>query len=246
MLFAVVGGLLMWSSAVGQEGDEAGSVAELKQSQQELKTELTAIKIELKKLSNDMSRLTAMFKALQAQQKAPAPGARAQKPAMTMVGKEAPKFDVTTIDGKELTIGGKRDKPQVLFCYASWCGYCRRSLPTIEELHKKYKDKDVEIVAVNLDARGEGGRTRSEEQTLKQYQDLKLTMPMTMTTGTNDTKKIGLAYKARSFPTLFVVGTSGQIESVHIGAKPNLDKVVGAEVDLLLQGKTRADFAKGG
>jgi len=47
-----------------------------------------------------------------------------------------------------------------------------------------------------------------------------------------------------SFPTLFVLGTTGEVESVHVGAKKGLDKIVGAELDLLLAGKTRADFAK--
>ncbi|MCH8150349.1 MAG: hypothetical protein IH987_20625 [Planctomycetes bacterium] len=69
-------------------------------------------------------------------------------------------------------------------------------------------------------------------------------MPMTMTTSTNDTAKIGKIYKAQSFPTLFVLGTSGEVESVHIGAKQGLADIVGKELDLLLQGKSRTAFPK--
>ena len=167
-----------------------------------------------------------------------------QRPAMTLLGKKAPEYTVTTVDGLKTQVAGKRDKPQVLFCYASWCGFCKRSLPWIESLHEKYKDKGVEVLAINLDDRGQGGRARTEEQSLKHYRDMKLSMPMTMTSAGNDTKKIGAAYKALSFPTLFVVGTTGEVEAVHVGAKQGLADTVGKQLDVLLAGKTRKDFAK--
>jgi len=66
------------------------------------------------------------------------------------------------------------------------------------------------------------------------YENLKLTMPMTMTTDSNDTQKIGAAYKARSFPTLFVIGGSGEVESVHIGAKRTPFFKVGKELKEIL------------
>ncbi len=114
----------------------------------------------------------------------------------------------------------------------------------MDALNKKYKDKGVEVLALNLDARGAGGRARTEKQTLDHFEGMKLSIPMTMTTATNDTSKIGTTYKAKSFPTLFVLGTSGEVESVHIGAKAGLDSIVGKELDLLMAGKTRADFPK--
>lgn len=245
LVLAAAFGLMAGPIAWAQQSDVSGQIEELKQGQQELKgevsglkEEMAALKGELEKLRGELTRTTAALKAVQRQ------GQRRQAPAMTMVGKAAPEFAVTTIDGEQTKIGGKRETPQVMFCYASWCGYCKRALPGIEKLHQNYKDKGVEVLALNLDARGEGGRAKTEEETLKTYQDLNLTIPMTMTTSGNDTQKIGAAYKARSFPTLFVLGSSGEVESVHVGAKPGLETIVGKELDLLLEGKTRADFPK--
>ncbi len=239
--FVTACGLVVCSSALAQQSNTTGQIEELKKAQQELNEELAALKAEMQGLRADLAQMAATLKTVQTRQKS---AARPARPAMSMVGKEAPKFVVTTFDGKQATVGGQRDKPQVVFCYASWCGFCRKSLPWIESLHKNYKDKGVEVVAVNLDTRGDGGRARTEEQTLTQYRDMKLSMPMTMTTAKNDTKKIGTAYKAKSFPTLFVLGKTGTVESVHIGAKAGLEKMVGTELDLLLAGKTRADFPK--
>lgn len=236
-LFRMLAISLMMSAVVMGQSDSS-DVAQLNKEVQELKAEIKALRTELQGMRGDI------VKAVAAMKRAPAKAAPRQRPAMTLVGKKAPEYKVTTVDGKERMIGGKRDKPQVVFCYASWCGYCKKSLPWMEKLHKKYSEKGVEVIALNLDARGEGGRARTEEQTLTHFQKMNLTLPMTMTTSTNDTKKIGQEYKAQSFPTLFVLGTSGNVESVHVGAKQGLEDIVGKELDLLLEGKTRAAFPK--
>lgn len=239
MLFqAVVCGLMVTAVARAQQGDSTGEVQEIKKDLNELKQEIKSLSDEVKRMRKDIAKAVAAMKS------AGKKGGKRQRPAMSMIGKKLPKQTLTTIEGEETSVGGKRDKPQVVFCYASWCGYCKKSLPWMEKLHQKYKDKGVEVLALNLDARGTGGRTRTEEQTLEHYKGLNLSMPMTMTTSSNDTKKIGTAYKAKSFPTLFVLGTSGEVESVHVGARAGLDQIVGKELDLLLQGKTRADFPK--
>ncbi len=230
-------GLLMSGTAFAQ--DNTGEVQDLKKEVQELKQEIKALRNDLKGMRGDIMKAVAAMKS----GRQPA-RPQQQRPAMTMVGKKSPQFKVTTIDGKQIQVGGKREKPQVLFCYASWCGFCKKSFPWMESVHKKYKDQGVEVLALNLDARGEGGRARTEDQTLTQFRGLNFTMPMTMTTSTNDTAKIGIAYKARSFPTLFVLGQSGEVESVHIGAKQGLADIIGKELDLLLQGKNRTAFPK--
>ncbi len=237
---AVIG--LLISGASFAQGN-AGEDQDLKKELQELRKDINALTEELKGVRGDIGRAVLAFKAMQAPPSG-RPSGKRQRPAMTMVGQKAPRYEVTTIDGKKTVIGGKREKPQVLFCYASWCGFCKKSLPWIESLHKKYEDKGVEVLALNLDVRGEGGRTRTEEQSLTHYRDLKFSLPMTMTTSTNDTAKIGAEYKAQSFPTLFVLGQSGEVESVHVGAKPGLADTVGKELDLLLQGKNRTAFPK--
>ena len=59
--------------------------------------------------------------------------------------------------------------------YASWCGFCKRALPGFEKLHNNYKDKDVEVIAINLDNR-EGKRGKTEKQILDHYKSLNLTL----------------------------------------------------------------------
>ena len=226
LALAIGCGLLLSSTGLAQE-DKAGKPAK-------------SVEEQIKELTGKVDKLTKEVAKL----KSAKPKAR-QNPALAMLGKKAPPVELASFDGKPLTIGGKRDKPQVVYCYASWCPYCKKSLPWMESLHNAVKDKGVEVIAVNMDARNETKRGQTEDQSKKLYTDLNLTLPMTMTTAAgNDTGKVSKGYGARSFPTLFVVGQSGNVEAVHVGAKAGLDKIVEAEVNLLLQGKTRADFPK--
>ena len=55
-------------------------------------------------------------------------------------------------------------------------------------------------------------------------------------------KELGPAYKVTSFPTMFVVGKTGVVEAVHVGAAAGFEKTIAQEIDTLLSGKTRADF----
>lgn len=228
--------LLAWTGAYAQEGS-SDSAAELKQAQDELRTEVEGLKSDVAAMRlqlNQIMKQLADLKKAKPQQKP-----QRKRPALEMLGKPAPAFDVTTYDGNKTTVGGKRDKPQVVFCWASWCGYCRKSLPWVDGVYQDYKDKGVEVIAVNLDQRA-GKRAKTLEDTLKVYNQAEVTMPMTMTTDTNDTSKIGTTYKATSFPTLFVIGQSGNVESVHIGAKATLKQDVSADLDKLLAGQTLA------
>ena len=43
-------------------------------------------------------------------------------------------------------IGGESDEVTLAFFYASWCGFCKRSLPGIQKLHENYTDKGVDVV----------------------------------------------------------------------------------------------------
>ena len=38
--------------------------------------------------------------------------------------------------------------------WATWCPPCRASIPGIERLHEKYKDKGVVVLAVSMDDNG--------------------------------------------------------------------------------------------
>ena len=239
MILAAALCLALGVNAWAHDEASADKVAGLEQGQQELKAEIAALKAQLDGIQKQLQLISRQL-ATMGQDNKPTAKTPTRRPQEEMIGKDAPEFSVKTYDGKDIRVGGKHDKPQVLFCWASWCGYCKRALPGIETLHQKYKDKGVEVIAVNLDQRGDPKTVRgakTEADSLKVYNDVNATMPMAMTMEGTATAPIGAAYNARSFPSLFVIGPDGKVAAAHVGAKPDLVDLVSKEVDLLLAGK---------
>ena len=53
-----------------------------------------------------------------------------------------PPLDISTHEGKVV----------LLDFWASWCVPCRRSFPWMKEMHRKYADDGLVIIAVNMDS----------------------------------------------------------------------------------------------
>src|SRR5690625_1790375 len=72
------------------------------------------------------------------------------------VGDEAPDFQLTQIndenDIETVKLSDFKGKGVMLNFWATYCKPCEAEMPYMEELYPKYKDKDVEIIAVSLDA----------------------------------------------------------------------------------------------
>jgi peroxiredoxin len=68
---------------------------------------------------------------------------------LTKEGEMAPKFSVTTIDGKIFTNKSLKGKVILLNFFATWCGPCMAELPEVEEkIWQKYKDEGLIVLAV--------------------------------------------------------------------------------------------------
>ncbi len=67
-------------------------------------------------------------------------------------GNKAPDFEVTTVDGKKISLASliQQKKPFVLYFFASWCPFCTDELTRLKGIYPDYQDK-VGFVAVDLD-----------------------------------------------------------------------------------------------
>ncbi len=71
-----------------------------------------------------------------------------------LAGRPAPAFDIDTSRGPVATpvhatpIQAMKGKPVVLFLWASWCGDCRDEAATFSRIVHKYRQRDVQFLAV--------------------------------------------------------------------------------------------------
>ncbi|MDR1981626.1 MAG: AhpC/TSA family protein [Tannerellaceae bacterium] len=71
---------------------------------------------------------------------------------LVSVGKPAPDFAATDIEGKQVKLSDYLGRGYVLIDFwASWCAPCRKENPHLVKLYEEYKDKGFEIIGVSLD-----------------------------------------------------------------------------------------------
>lgn len=62
-----------------------------------------------------------------------------------------PDFTVKNDQGKTVNLNSFKGKKVFVNLWATWCGPCRREMPSIESLYNKTKGKKVEFVLLSLD-----------------------------------------------------------------------------------------------
>ena len=131
------------------------------------------------------------------------------------VGDQAPSFFLTTLAGRkfflsdELTIG----KPILLNFFATWCGPCKKELPDIYALSKKYKNVSFYLIDVsNLEQNGKK-LVEKPKDVIALLEKMKINLPVLM-------DKYGLIsekYDAIILPKTVIINPGGIITFERTG-----------------------------
>jgi peroxiredoxin len=140
-----------------------------------------------------------------------------------LLGRPAPEWATTDLDGKAYALKDYRGKVVVLDFWYRSCFWCVRAMPQVKEVAAHFKDKPVVVLGMNTDVKDEDARLVVEK------------MELTYTT----LKATGLPenYKVRSFPTLVVIDQEGVVRDVHVGYSPTVRDEVVKSVERLLKAK---------
>jgi cytochrome c biogenesis protein CcmG/thiol:disulfide interchange protein DsbE len=128
-------------------------------------------------------------------------------PALAKTTKSAPVAPAFTLPGLqgEVTLGSLRGKAVLVDFWASWCGPCRQSFPWMNGLQKRYGDKGLAIVAVNLD---------KDRELASQFL---AEVPAAFTVAFDPSGKTAESYRVKAMPTTFLVSADGKLLLTHTG-----------------------------
>ena len=71
------------------------------------------------------------------------------KGLITLDGRAAPPLKLNDIDGEPFDIASVKGRWVFVHFWASWCGPCRREIPTINDIVHKFDNSQLEIVVIN-------------------------------------------------------------------------------------------------
>jgi thiol-disulfide isomerase/thioredoxin len=137
-----------------------------------------------------------------------------QRVVQEMLNQQAIDGTFTTLDGKPTKISDWKGKVVIIDYWATWCGPCRQSFPSLQKLYLRYKDNpNVVFAIVNV-----WERSDDRVQTVKDFmaKNTSLTFPMYLDKDDSVVGKFGVT----GIPTKFYLGKDGRVQFKEVGLHP--------------------------
>lgn len=68
-------------------------------------------------------------------------------------GNASPKFDYENFKGGKTSLESLKGKYVYIDVWATWCGPCRREIPSLQKVEEEYQGKNIEFVSLSIDAK---------------------------------------------------------------------------------------------
>lgn len=141
--------------------------------------------------------------------------------AISQKGEPAPPLKVTTTSGQKLTLANYKGYVLILDFFASWCQPCKRSIPHIMELNRKYGKQGLQILGLSLD--------EDNGDLIEFVAPFKLNYPVALAN-----EDLQTDYGLRSLPTLFIINKKGIVVEKFMGLTDEVKKNVETTIKRLL------------
>jgi thiol-disulfide isomerase/thioredoxin len=121
------------------------------------------------------------------------------------VGSPGPELDGKYYAGDVGSLAKLKGKVVLLDFWATWCGPCRRTIPALDALHKKYQGKGLEVIGISSESLEELKAFQSQsKQGYSLFNDI----------GQVTTRR----YQAYAYPTVVLLDRKGVVQRVEVGA----------------------------
>jgi thiol-disulfide isomerase/thioredoxin len=118
----------------------------------------------------------------------------------------APRFNAKTLSGESFNNQSLKGKVVLLQFWTTWCPYCRREQPLIDEVQKDLASKGLIVLAVNV-----GESKKTVRKYLAEY-------PRACRVVLNDDTNLPAMFESNGFPLYVVIDRDGNIAGKQEGA----------------------------
>lgn len=130
------------------------------------------------------------------------------KGIMKLDGRKAPPLSLKDMDGEQWDIENARGRWVFVHFWASWCGPCRKEMPTIQAIYPRFDPSELQIVLIN---------TAESEDIVFGF--LAAVAPDINPLLDND----GLVtehWQPRGLPATYLVDSEGRLQYLALGGRP--------------------------
>ncbi len=130
------------------------------------------------------------------------------KGLLVLDGREAPPLVLNDLDGERWDISEARGHWLFVHFWASWCGPCRKEMPTIQAIFPKFDASQLEIVLVNT--------AESEDVVFTFLAEVAPDLtPLVDADG-----RVTEQWQPRGLPATFFVDPEGRLQYLALGGRP--------------------------
>jgi thiol-disulfide isomerase/thioredoxin len=118
----------------------------------------------------------------------------------------APNCSVSSIsDSQSYNLQQFKGKVVYVDFWASWCSPCLQSFPFMNKLEQEFKDKGLQILAINMD------------ENLSDAQDFLIKQPAKFKIASDTKQQCAKAFNVRAMPSSYLIDRNGIIRHEHLG-----------------------------
>lgn len=129
------------------------------------------------------------------------------KGLVTLPGTPAPALKLKDSDGKETDLAKLRGQWVLVHFWASWCGPCRKEMPTLQRLSNKIPDKTLRLLLVNT--------AESDDEVFS----FLATIAPELNSLMDRDGKVTERWQPRGLPSSFLVDPQGKLRFLALGGR---------------------------
>jgi thiol-disulfide isomerase/thioredoxin len=138
------------------------------------------------------------------------------------------------IDQQPVHLADLRGKVVLLDFWATWCGPCRYTIPKLNSLHKKYKDRGLVVIGLTEFEGNVEGRDMTRPQELEYLRQFKQQKGIAYGFGISEGKETARGYAVTSIPTAVLIDRRGRVRFLTISADDNEAEILTKMIQKLL------------